>query len=466
MKKFKEIIAKIYNVPFYTKIIGLIVFTAFFVGILAFFVVKSTFYKFNSTQLHELSLSISKQLSYQSVNYILDNDIFGLTRVLDDAKKSNPDLLYAFIETPNKQILASTFHDFFPMGLLSVNNSNFQTSSIKSIKTNLGQVIDAKEPILNGDLGILRVGISKRHSDSIINGLFFYILIIMMIGIFVSIIIASIIIYFIMQPIFLLKKATKEISSGHYGIKVYSSRFYDDLGGLVESFNLMIEKLSDLEKERLQKELLLKEFVNKVINAQEEERKRISRELHDELGQFFAYLKMRIKLIEGSDSIEEAKMIFQELKEHLSKEVVLIHDMAKNLRPSILDEMGLCKAIEFYLNDFVAKYKIDFSFNTFNVEQRRFDTHIETSVYRVVQEAVLNVVKHSQASFLKVFLEWNDGVLRGIIEDNGIGFEIGDQNGSGFGIYGMRERIALLNGKFEINSDSENGTIVVFSVPA
>jgi len=86
------------------------------------------------------------------------------------------------------------------------------------------------------------------------------------------------------------------------------------LGGLIESFNLMIDKLNFLEKEREKKEQLLKEFVNKVIDAQEEERKKISRELHNELRQFFAYLKMRIKTVEESDSLNETKKYFQSLK--------------------------------------------------------------------------------------------------------------------------------------------------------
>jgi signal transduction histidine kinase len=461
----QETLLKIYNVPFYIKIVGLIVFTSFFIGILTIVAVEKTFYNFNSNQLNELSVSIAKELSFQSVNYILDNDIFGLTKILDDSKKSNPDVLYAFVESPDNQIFASTFHNVFPKELLDVNNSDFKTSSVKKIKTNLGSVIDVKEPILNGELGVLRVGISKKHSENVVNSLIMYILLIIFLGIFVSVVFASIITYLIMQPIFLLKKATKEISNGNYKIKVYSSRLYDDLGGLIESFNLMIDKLNFLEKEREKKEQLLKEFVNKVIDAQEEERKRISRELHDELGQFFAYLKMRIKTVEESNSLNETKKIFSELKENLLKEVNLIHDMAKNLRPSILDEMGLSKAIEFYLNDFVAANNIDYSFNTFNIEQRRFDSHIETSIYRVVQEAVLNVVKHSKAKFLKVFLEWNNGILRGIIEDDGIGIEENQKNNSGFGIYSMKERITLLGGNLEINSDKENGTIIIFSVP-
>jgi len=433
---------------------------------LTIFVIERTFYKFNSDQLNELSLSIAKELSYQSVNYILDNDIFGLTKILDDSKKSNADLLYAFVETPNKQIFASTFHNVFPKSLLNVNNYDFKKTSIREIKTNLGPVIDVKEPILNGDLGILRVGVSTKHSENVVNSVIISILLIIILGIFISVIFASIITYLIMKPIFLLKKATKEISNGNYSIKVNSSKFYDDLGGLIESFNSMTEKLNFLEKEREKKEILLKEFVNKIINAQEEERKRISRELHDELGQFFAYLKMRIKLVEESNSFDEAKKILVELKKHLTKEVNLIHDMAKNLRPSILDEMGLSKAIEYYLNDIVVKNGIDYSFNTFNIEQRRFDSHIETSIYRVAQEAVLNVVKHSKASFLKVFLEWHEGVLHGIIEDNGIGFDVNQKNNQGFGIYCMKERITMLGGNFEINSDNENGTVIIFSVPA
>ena len=383
-----------------------------------------------------------------------------------DAKKSNPDMLYAFIETPNGEILASTYGNAFPMDLLKVNNTLTKKPSIKEILTNNGIVFDAKTPILNGDLGALRVGISQERSKLFVNHLVYYIMSIVALVILISIMLVGITSWIVMKPITELRKATIEIAKGNYNFKIDSPKYNDDIGKLVNSFNSMLEKLRFLENERKKKEQLAKNFVNKIITTQEDERKRIARELHDEFGQFFTYVKMNLKMVEKSIVSFDAKKIIKELKEHLDKEVELLHSMVKNLRPSILDELGLSKAIEFYISEFVEKqYDIQVDYKSFNIENKRFDPKIEISVYRIIQEAVLNSLKHAKAKHLRIFLEWNNGILRGIIEDDGVGFNLKEKNKFGFGLYGMQERISLLNGNIDINSEENEGTMIVFNIP-
>ena len=462
----KNIAERLYGVSLYTKTLGLVVFTTLLVSITTMLTVKEAFYNYSSQQLKELSSSLSRELAYQSVNYILDNDVFGLTRILMDAKKSNPDMLYAFIETPNGEILASTYGNAFPMDLLKVNNTLTKKPSIKEILTNNGIVFDAKTPILNGDLGVLRVGISQERSKLFVNHLVYYIMSIVALVILISIMLVGITSWIVMKPITELRKATIEIAKGNYNFKIDSPKYNDDIGKLVNSFNSMLEKLRFLENERKKKEQLAKNFVNKIITTQEDERKRIARELHDEFGQFFAYVKMNLKMVEKSIVSFDAKKIIKELKEHLDKEVELLHDMVKNLRPSILDELGLSKAIEFYISEFVEKqYDIQIDYKSFNIENKRFDPKIEISVYRIIQEAVLNSLKHAKAKRLRIFLEWNNGTLRGIIEDDGVGFNIKEKNKFGFGLYGMQERVSLLNGHIDINSEENEGTMIVFNIP-
>jgi len=464
---FKSVLERLYCVSLYTKTLGLIAFTTLLVAITTMFTVKTVFYNYSSQQLKELSSSLSKELAYQSVNYILDNDIFGLARILIDAKKSNPDMLYAFIESPNKEIIASTYGNTFPIDLLKVNNSSLKKQSIKEIKTSDGIVFDASTPILNGDLGILRVGVSQKHSKLVVKHLIYYIMSIVVFVILISIILVGVTSWIVMEPITELRKATKEILKGNYNFKINSPKYNDDIGKLVKSFNSMLEKLSFLENERKEKERLSKNFVNKIIATQEDERKKIARELHDEFGQFFAYAKMNLKLVERSLVSSDAKKVIEELKGHLDEEVKLLHNMVKNLRPSILDELGLSKAIEFYLSEFVEKqYDIKVKYRGFNIENRRFEPKVEISVYRIIQEAVLNSLKHAKAKHLKIFLEWNNGILRGIIEDDGTGFNLKEKDKFGFGLYGMQERVSLLNGNININSEKNEGTMIVFSIPA
>ncbi len=206
--------------------------------------------------------------------------------------------------------------------------------------------------------------------------------------------------------------------------------------------------------------------MKKIINAHEEERKRISRQLHDQIGQILANIKIRLKLLEDSKEINnEIKNNIKVLRDNLSNDIELVHSMAKNLRPAIIDELGLFNAISYYLDDFVRlsgiKVKSDFIGQSSCCE---LQPEIEIVIYRIVQEALLNVVSHSKASFVRVKLECNKNGFSGIVEDNGIGFNYKAGNVENLGLYGMVERAELLDGRLDIKSEKGNGTTITFKI--
>ncbi len=454
---------RLYNVSLRVKMIGLVIFTAIFIGVLMILEIYFIFPEFNTIQLRELSTSMSKELSLQSVNYILDDNMFQLTKLLKDAVISNPDLIYAFIENNKGRVIASNFSDGFPLVLLKINNKHFQSQSVLNIKTTNANVWDTKMPILKGELGIVRVGISAKRSGSIITSLIGSVAFAVVIAIIVGVIISSIIAWFIMMPIADLSKAAKAIGNGKY-IKVQPSSS-DELGELISTFNEMSNSLRMLESERNEKESMRREFVSKVINAQEEERKRIARDLHDQLGQFLTYTKIKFKILEDLNDVFEIHKNVIALRDDLTKEVGAIHDMAEDLRPSTLDVMGLENTVSMYVDDFVKKYDISVNFYSINLNDKRFSNVIEISIYRVVQEALRNIIKHAKAKTVKVILEYNKDHIRGVIEDDGEGFNYEENLSKGLGIYGMRERVELLKGRLDIESEVDHGSMIVFDIP-
>jgi signal transduction histidine kinase len=144
-----------------------------------------------------------------------------------------------------------------------------------------------------------------------------------------------------------------------------------------------------------------------------------------------------------------------------------IHNLAVALRPSVLDDLGLVPAVEMLVRDFINRQGIPVELTIIGFAEKRPDACTETCVYRIVQEALANVARHARATEVRVLLEWRGENIRGVIEDNGIGFapELVDSK-TKLGVLGMKERAQLLQGAFRIESGPGDGTMLVFEMPA
>jgi signal transduction histidine kinase len=211
------------------------------------------------------------------------------------------------------------------------------------------------------------------------------------------------------------------------------------------------------------------QLLHKTVASQEAERKRIARELHDSLGQYLTALRLGLDAIEPvctRDSCAQRRV--EQLKcltEELGREFIR---MAWELRPAALDELGLKNAVSHYLEEWAERsgLQIDLAVTL----DRRLPPAVETALFRVLQEAITNVVKHSGASEVGVILEMAHGEVRLIVEDNGRGFGGNEEAGVGLdtkhlGLLGARERLALVNGRLEIESSPQGGATVYACVP-
>ena len=213
--------------------------------------------------------------------------------------------------------------------------------------------------------------------------------------------------------------------------------------------------------ERVAAESARNQLLQRIMNAQEEERLRISRELHDQMGQYLAALGLGLKSLE--DLVQEpaasrAVKSLQEIAGQLSREA---HHIALELRPTALDDVGLASALQTYVEQWSERHGIEVDFHDVASSRRRFPSHIETTVYRVVQEALTNVLKHAHARKVSVILNSSEDGLQVVVEDDGWGFDAKSptSNGSGgLGLLGARERIALVNGSLQIESKQGRGT--------
>ena len=227
---------------------------------------------------------------------------------------------------------------------------------------------------------------------------------------------------------------------------------------------------SDLQNvgEALQDARLKQNFAISIIEAQEEERKRLSRDIHDGPAQMLANVLLRSGLIEKVYAEYGADLAFKELnelKETVRDALSEVRRIIYNLRPMALDDLGLVPTLEKYLSsteNFERATEIHFS----SIGQSlRLPTNIEISVFRLVQESVTNAIKHGNSKDVWVKIEWLRDILNIEVKDNGQGFELKEVRDKSFGLIGMRERVELLKGEMKISSAPGKWTKVAFRVP-
>lgn len=229
---------------------------------------------------------------------------------------------------------------------------------------------------------------------------------------------------------------------------------------------LRLEKLSQQRfQEVLQARTELRSLSARLVEAQETERRAISRELHDEIGQAVSALSLAIGNVAARISpgtIQESKEQLATIRQIAERTVAAVRDMSLLLRPSMLDDLGLIPALEWQAREVSRNSDIQVIVHAESVPEELADEQ-KTCIYRVVQEALRNVTRHAHATKVEIWLAQNDGCLHLTIHDNGQGFF--PEREKGVGVLGMQERVRRLNGTFQLDSEPGRGTTVNVDLP-
>ncbi|MBN1375080.1 MAG: PAS domain S-box protein [Dehalococcoidia bacterium] len=223
------------------------------------------------------------------------------------------------------------------------------------------------------------------------------------------------------------------------------------------------------DERRMQKNLRF--YLNQITRAQEEERKRIARELHDDTAQaLFALSRLMDNFIRDNIGLsQQQKAVLNDIRQRLGVTLQGIRRFSQDLRPSIIDDLGLLPAVKWLVKQKSEESGIDISL-TIGGKEQRLIPEMELIIFRVIQEALNNMIKHACASKADVIIEFADSGVTASIYDNGKGFElpetVGDLSHMGkLGLVGMQERISLINGSLVIKTEKDRGTLVTVNVP-
>ena len=218
------------------------------------------------------------------------------------------------------------------------------------------------------------------------------------------------------------------------------------------------------DTERKRQEEVRTRLIEQVMTAQDEERRRIARELHDETGQSLTALLVGLRTIEGSRTIAEAAELAQRLREMAARTLQDVGRLARGLHPSVLDDLGFAVAVTRHVQEFARVHGIIEETRIEGLESAPPVPLVQNTVYRVLQEALTNVAKHAGARRVSVRLVRLESAVELRVRDDGVGFEPG-ANGRGLGLQSMRERAALLGGTVQLESERGKGTMVTARFP-
>lgn len=279
-----------------------------------------------------------------------------------------------------------------------------------------------------------------------------------------SVAVNAIIIQAALEPLRLLKATVDRVQEGDMDARVPVSRIADrDMEKVTEATNSMLDRLAEYRRR-------LREVAARALNAAEEERRRISLELHDDASQRLAAILVRLRIARSVVDAEVKDVMLEEVRRELAETADGLRRYAQGLRPPALDELGLGPAIESH-----ARHLADATVTPVEVRTeglgRLESPEAELALYRIVQEAITNALRHSRARVIRVAVSRSDGVVVASVTDDGVGFDPsailrGPDGKQGLGLFGMRERAEYVGGRVEVTSVAGKGTIVQATVPS
>jgi len=277
-------------------------------------------------------------------------------------------------------------------------------------------------------------------------------------GWLVSVALNFVVLQIAFRPLTELGKVMKRVRAGERSLRAPLTGD-SQADQLAEAFNMVLEALDEASRLR----------ASQIIQAQEQERQRIARELHDETSQVLTSLLISLTLLEKSVQTQEARERIADTRALAHSTLRAIRNLSIDLRPSALDDLGLLPALRWYVKEYQKKCSIEVDFHATGLKER-LPAEMETALYRIVQECLTNTAKHANASRVTISMKEETNRVYARIADDGDGFDYeallrtpGQERG--LGLAGMNERAVLLDGTLTIHSTPRSGTIIEVSIP-
>lgn len=477
-----------YSAPLYVKILGIGILVTLLFGLVTYVGIRQSLY---TTHYHihaQTVLAIARSLSSRIEYHVRHNSLEEIDRELGLVITNFPDVRYLIVQGADQTILGHRF--MFPTDIpgdlldrqpelcaschAMTYPEELRAESLE-IPTSLdipearlfaytragGVILEINAPILGGTAGSVRVGVADtvvtQEVASVTRALVISLCLCLVIGQGLAIVLT----YVLVHPIQDLVRATNRLRAGDFESRawVYSN---DEIGKLAYTFNLMAEDLQNYRRDVQEKEAARISLLERIVHVQEEERKSVARELHDQLGQSLSSVLLRLQQIARDSGLHED--VVADLELEIRRLIDEVRRLAWDIRPSILDDYGLPSALQRYVQEMASRAELVIDYQcVWPQAAPRLPVAIEVTLYRIAQEAITNIIRHAQARQGSVVLLRRERDVTLLIEDDGVGFNadaVVKEKQRSLGLLGMHERIALIGGTMSIESEPGKGTSI------
>ena len=460
-------IRRVLSVPIFWKVLGIGMVVAILFGSVTFWQSRTSTLKILHRNLTQRSLELARSLAVQvELPLLIDNTVY-IQEILAHYMETIPDIRYIVVHDTTGKIVAHTFRQGVPESLLKAETIPPGQESLSRVFTNSnGLLFDTVYPILQNQAGELEVALTDQSAVGQLSMLSRAILWTLVFCVVVGIGLAWALTYVLTLPLHSLDQAAHTLGEGKFSAK--SEVFYDDeIGRLASTFNQMASNLEKYRQEILEKEKTRLFLLDKIVRAQEEERRTISRELHDQMGQSLSAILFSLQ--SESKSGDDPPGRHKPLEVKLRGLIGDVQKLAWNMRPSILDDYGLDSSLARYAEEMSRQLGITVDYQYLGPPNHpRLPEHVETTLYRITQEAITNVARHAAATRASIVVIHQLDNVTLLVEDNGRGFKTDATAKDGLhslGLTGMKERAGLLGGTCVVESEVGKGTAVRIQIP-
>jgi len=465
---------RVLSFPIFLKILGIGCFTAILFGGVTLLQTRASTSQILYQLLEQRTLSMGRSLADTIERPASTGDFFAVMQHLQEAKKAFPEMRYIIVRNLDGKVVASTFQRNVPSDLLKIPKRICPPDcSAQTFRSAEGLIIDVRFPVAGGYAGTIELGVLDRMVSRELSTLTRMVLWALLLCIAIGICLASWLTGILTRPIYHLVQSANRIREGAFKTraKVFSN---DEIGRLAVAFNQMAEALMLYRSEVQAKEKARLSLIERTVQVQEDERKSLSRELHDHFGQSLLALLVQVqsgcKYAPGKcEYATLSGSLCMNVEDTIRQMIGDVHRLAWGMRPSILDDYGLDSALARHIEEVTktAGFDIDYQFTSPD-GLKRLPSRIEVPLFRIAQEALTNMIRHARATHASVVVLRQIHEITMLVEDDGQGFDIAMVKEKGeqcLGLMGMRERINLLGGSFVIESAPGEGTTIRVRIP-
>jgi signal transduction histidine kinase len=415
------------SLPVYLKILGAGAFIMFLFGIIILLETRNGLSRTLDALLEERALSTAQALAADLERPMVTGEHLAVEEKLDGARATVRNLRYVIARDHRGRVVAHTFAENVPADLLGVLPDSPTQQAFQVLGTDDGALAFCTA---------VGAGLAFLLTRALI------------------------------WPIGDLTRAANRIREEDFSSRaeVFSG---DEIGSLALVFNQMAEKLQRSQRDAHQRDKARRSLIEKTVRAQEEERKNISRELHDQLGHSLLMLLLTIQSRCRYSGLEGN--VCREMEHKVKSLIDEVHRLASGMRPSILDDYGLDSALSRYVGELQQYNEVDIDYQYVDSSDLgRLPSEVEVTLFRIAQEAITNILRHASASHTSVVLLRGAQEVTLLVEDDGCGFDpaaLEDEGHTCLGLTGMRERASLLGGACRIESFSGKGSTVRVIIP-